>query len=207
MIKISPIKERVSSMKRVAVFCGSSNGVSSVYREQAIALGKELARQKLTLAYGGSCVGLMGALADSMIKEGGTVIGVLPDFLQNKEIAHPNLSELIIVQSMHERKAKMNELADAFITLPGGAGTMEEFFEIFTWAQLGLHDKPCGLLNTNHYYDPVVHLINHMADAGFLQEKFREITIIEENPQALLKAFSTYKPPTIKTFLTAQNQS
>jgi uncharacterized protein (TIGR00730 family) len=146
----------------------------------------------------------MGAVADAMLENGATVIGVLPNFLKNKEIAHLHLSELIVVDSMHERKAKMAELADGFITLPGGAGTMEEFFEIFTWAQLGLHQKPCGILNTNHYYDPLVSLINHMADAEFLQEKYREIAIIDSSPKLLLDRFDTYTPPPIKTFLTVK---
>ncbi|MDR4315237.1 putative lysine decarboxylase [Niallia circulans] len=188
-------------MKRIAVFCGSSTGASPIYMEEAIALGKELARRKLELVYGGSCVGLMGAIADSVVESGGKVIGVLPDFLQEKEIAHPALSELIIVKSMHERKAKMTELADGFITLPGGAGTMEEFFEIFTWAQLGLHKKPLGILNINHYYDPLVGLINHMADAEFLQEQYRSIAIVDVNPKQLLDQFTTYTPPAIKTFI------
>lgn len=188
-------------MKRIAVFCGSSTGASKIYIEEAIALGKELARRDLELVFGGSCIGLMGALADSMVEEGGKVFGVLPDFLQEKEIAHPHLSELIVVKSMHERKAKMTELADGFITLPGGAGTMEEFFEIFTWAQLGLHKKPLGILNINHYYDPLVGLINHMANAEFLQEQYRNIAIIDSNPAQLLDKFSTYTPPGIKTFI------
>ena len=188
-------------MKRIAVFCGSSVGASKIYTEEAIALGKELARREMELVYGGSCIGLMGAIADSMVEAGGKVIGVLPDFLQDKEIAHPDLSELIVVKSMHERKAKMTELADGFITLPGGAGTMEEFFEIFTWAQLGLHKKPLGILNINHYYDPLVNLINHMADAEFLQEQYRTITIIDSDPKQLLDKFSTYTPPGIKTFI------
>lgn len=188
-------------MKRIAVFCGSSDGKSPIYRADAIKLGEELAKRNLELVYGGSCVGLMGAVADAVLQNGGKVVGVLPDFLKHKEIAHPHLTELIIVESMHERKAKMAELADGFITLPGGAGTMEEFFEIFTWAQLGLHQKPCGILNTNHYYDPLILMINHMADGEFLQEKFRGITIMEDNPSKLIDKFYTYEPPTIKTFI------
>lgn len=188
-------------MKRIAVFCGSSAGASPVYTEEAVALGKELARREMELVYGGSCIGLMGAIADSMVESGGKVIGVLPDFLQEKEIAHPALSELIVVKSMHERKAKMTELADGFITLPGGAGTMEEFFEIFTWAQLGLHKKPLGILNINHYYDPLVGLINHMADAEFLQDQYRTITIVDSDPKQLLDKFATYTPHRIKSFI------
>ncbi|HWJ79673.1 MAG TPA: TIGR00730 family Rossman fold protein [Niallia sp.] len=191
-------------MKRITVFCGSSIGASAVYMDEARSLGKELARRELELVYGGSSVGLMGAVADSMLEEGAKVIGVLPNFLKEKEIAHPNLSELILVDSMHERKAKMTELADGFITLPGGAGTMEEFFEIFTWAQLGLHKKPLGILNINHYYDPLVKLVHHMADAEFLQPQYRNIAIVDSDPKSLLDQFYTYEPPSIKTFITAK---
>lgn len=187
-------------MKRIAVFCGSSEGASSIYMEHARLLGKELANRQLELVYGGSCLGLMGAVATSMLEAGGKVIGVLPEFLQAKEIAHPNLTELILVKTMHERKAKMMELADGFITLPGGAGTMEEFFEIFTWTQLGLHKKPIGILNIHHYYDPLVHLIHHMADTAFLQEQYRNIAIVDADPISLLNQFYTYQSPGIKTF-------
>lgn len=189
-------------VKRIAVFCGSSTGSSPIYMDAARELGKELARRKIGLVYGGSSIGLMGSIASAVLENGGAVTGVLPQFLENKEIAYKGLTELITVQSMHERKAKMTELAEGFITLPGGAGTMEEFFEIFTWAQLGLHQKPCGILNTNHYYDPLVNLINHMADAEFLQEKYRSIAIVEENPAVMLDRFHTYQPPSIKTYIT-----
>lgn len=138
-------------MKRLAIFCGSSNGASDVYIEGAKKLGKELAKRNITLVYGGASVGVMGAVANAVLEEGGYVIGVMPSFLEKREISHQNLSELIVVDSMHERKAKMADLADGFIALPGGPGTLEEFFEVFTWAQLGLHRKPCGLLNINHY--------------------------------------------------------
>lgn len=123
-------------------------------------------------------------------------------FSRKKEIAHKNLTELIVVESMHERKAKMAELADGFIALPGGPGTMEEFFEIFTWAQLGLHQKPCGLLNINHYYDPLVALFNHMSDEQFLHEKFRSMALVDVEPNGLFDQFNTYEPPTVKTFIT-----
>lgn len=193
-------------MKRIAVFCGSSTGASEVYGQGAAELGKELAARKLTLVYGGSSVGLMGTVADTVLAEGGEAIGVLPTFLENREIAHKNLSELYIVDSMHERKAKMAELADGFVVLPGGAGTMDEFFEIFTWAQLGLHRKPCGLLNINRYYDPLITLINHMADEQFLQEKFRSMTLSDTTPTGLLDQFQTYEPPAVKTFMTTKQQ-
>ncbi|MFE4896818.1 LOG family protein [Peribacillus butanolivorans] len=189
-------------MKTLAVFCGSSRGASNVYLDAAKKLGKELAKRNITLVYGGACVGIMGAVADSVLEAGGKVIGVMPSFLEKREISHKNLTELIVVDSMHERKAKMAELADGFIALPGGPGTLEEFFEIFTWAQLGLHHKPCGLLNINHYYDPLVALFNHMSDEQFLHEKYRSMALVDVEPNGLLDQFNTYKPPTVKSFIT-----
>ncbi|CAH2715128.1 Putative cytokinin riboside 5'-monophosphate phosphoribohydrolase [Neobacillus rhizosphaerae] len=189
-------------MKKLAVFCGSSNGASDVYIEGAKNLGKELAKRDIALVYGGASVGIMGAVADSVLDEGGHVIGVMPSFLDNREIAHKNLSELIIVDSMHERKAKMADLADGFIALPGGPGTLEEFFEIFTWAQLGLHHKPCGLLNINHYYDPLIALFNHMTEEQFLHEKYRTLALVDNDPKGILDKFNTYEPPTVKTYIT-----
>lgn len=188
-------------MKRLAVFCGSSNGASDIYIEGARKLGKELAKRNIALVYGGASVGIMGAVADSVLEEGGYVIGVMPGFLENKEISHKKLSELIIVNSMHERKAKMADLADGFIALPGGPGTLEEFFEIFTWAQLGLHQKPCGLLNINHYYDPLIALFNHMSNEQFLHEKYRNMAIIDHEPTGILDKFNKYEPPTVKTYM------
>ncbi|MFP8641961.1 TIGR00730 family Rossman fold protein [Priestia aryabhattai] len=189
-------------MKRIAVFCGSSNGASDLYIEGAKALGRELAKRNISLVYGGASVGVMGAVADAVLEAGGHVIGVMPTFLEEREISHKNLSELIVVESMHERKAKMAELVDGFITLPGGPGTLEEFFEIFTWAQLGLHQKPCGLLNINDYYTPLIALFNHMTKEQFLQEKYRSMALVDTEPQGLLDQFSTYQPPSVKTYIT-----
>ncbi|MFP7484308.1 TIGR00730 family Rossman fold protein [Priestia filamentosa] len=189
-------------MKRIAVFCGSSNGATDLYIKEAKKLGEEIARRNISLVYGGASVGVMGAVADSVLKFGGHVIGVMPTFLEEREIAHKNLSELIVVESMHERKAKMAELADGFIALPGGPGTLEEFFEIFTWAQLGLHQKPCGLLNINEYYTPLVSLFNHMTEEQFLQEKYRTMALVDTEPQGLLDQFHTYQPPSVKTYIT-----
>ncbi|MGX1373159.1 TIGR00730 family Rossman fold protein [Bacillus megaterium] len=189
-------------MKRIAVFCGSSNGASDLYIQGAKALGKELAKRNIALVYGGASVGVMGAVADAVLEAGGHVIGVMPTFLEEREISHKNLSELIVVKSMHERKAKMAELVDGFITLPGGPGTLEEFFEIFTWAQLGLHQKPCGLLNINDYYTPLISLFNHMTEEQFLQEKYRSMALVDTEPQGLLDQFNTYQPPSVKTYIT-----
>jgi uncharacterized protein (TIGR00730 family) len=189
-------------LKRIAVFCGSSNGATDLYIKGANKLGEELARRNISLVYGGASVGVMGAVADAVLESGGHVIGVMPAFLEEREIAHKNVSELIVVESMHERKAKMAELADGFIALPGGPGTLEEFFEIFTWAQLGLHQKPCGLLNINEYYTPLVSLFNHMTEEQFLQEKYRAMALVDTEPQGLLDQFNTYQPPSVKTYIT-----
>ncbi|WP_106768886.1 TIGR00730 family Rossman fold protein [Paenibacillus faecalis] len=188
-------------MEKIAVFCGSSIGASEIYRESAIQLGQELARRGITLVYGGASVGIMGILANTVLEEGGEVIGVIPKMLESREISHPHLTELIIVNSMHERKAKMEQLADGFIALPGGPGTLEEFFEIFTWAQLGLHQKPCGLLNINHYYDHLISHFNHMTEEGFLQEKYRAMTLTDTEPAKLIEKFYTYQAPTVKTYI------
>ncbi|KYD08906.1 hypothetical protein B4102_2712 [Heyndrickxia sporothermodurans] len=188
-------------MKKIAVFCGSSNGASNTYIDSAKKLGKELAKRNISLVYGGASVGVMGAVADAVLDQGGQVIGIMPSFLEQREISHKGLSELIVVDSMHERKAKMAELADGFIALPGGPGTLEEFFEIFTWTQLGLHQKPCGLLNINHYFDPLVELFNHMTKEQFLQEKYRTMALVDIEPNQLLEKFKKYEPPTIKTYI------
>ncbi|MFD1174350.1 LOG family protein [Oceanobacillus picturae] len=194
-------------MKSIAIFCGSSNGASDAYIESARRLGKELANRKITLVYGGASVGVMGALADAVLEHGGKVIGIMPAFLEQREISHKRLTELIVVGSMHERKAKMAEIADGFIALPGGPGTLEEFFEIFTWAQLGLHQKPCGLLNINQYFNPLIELFNHMTNEQFLHEKYRSMVIVENEPKRLLEKFDSYEPPTIKTYITDEKQT
>ncbi len=188
-------------MKRLAVFCGSSNGASETYKEGAIQLGKELARRGITLVYGGSSIGIMGIVADTVLEFGGKVIGVIPKMLEEKEISHPNLTELIVVHSMHERKAKMVELSDGFIALPGGMGTLEEFFEVLTWAQLGLHQKPCGILNINHYYDLLISFLDHINEQQFLQDKFRSMVLIDDHPGHLIETFTSYIPPTVKTYI------
>ena len=189
-------------VKSLAVFCGSRIGASDIYIEEAKKFGTELAKRKITLIYGGSSVGIMGAIANSIIEAEGNVIGVIPKFLDQKERSHKNLSELIIVDSMHERKAKMNDLADGFIALPGGPGTLEEFFEIFTWAQLGLHQKPLGLLNINHYFDPLVDLFNHMTNERFMEEKHRSMALVDVDAKGLLDQFIHFTPPIVKTYMT-----
>lgn len=191
-------------MRKIAVFCGSSDGTSIEYKEAAKRLGEELARHNIGLVYGGASVGVMGAVADAVLENGGHVTGIMPRFLEEREISHKSLTELIVVESMHERKAKMAELVDGFIMLPGGPGTLEEFFEIFTWAQLGLHQKPCGFLNVNQYFNPLLTLFDHMVKEGFLQEKYRGMAISTEDIGELLQLFHTYEPPAIKTYITEQ---
>lgn len=191
-------------MRKIAVFCGSSDGISMEYKEAAKRLGEELARHNIGLVYGGASVGVMGAVADAVLENGGHVTGIMPRFLEEREISHKGLTELIVVESMHDRKAKMAELADGFIMLPGGPGTLEEFFEIFTWAQLGLHQKPFGFLNVNRYYDPLLTLFDHMVKEGFLQEKYRGMAISTEDIGEMLQLIHTYEPPAIKTYITEQ---
>ena len=188
-------------MKRITVFCGSRIGESEAYKEGAIALGKELAKRGITLVYGGGSVGLMGVIATTVLKEGGEAIGIIPKFLEEREIAHIHLTELHIVDSMHERKAKMADLADGFIAMPGGPGTLEELVEVFTWAQLGLHEKPIGLLNVNQYYDPLIAFLDHMTNEQFMEERHRHMILVESEPARLLNQFNDYKPPEVKTFL------
>ncbi|PHM39401.1 Rossman fold protein [Xenorhabdus mauleonii] len=187
-------------VKSIAVYCGSSLGASEIYRESAISFAKELVKRDITLVYGGASVGIMGTVADTVLKAGGKVIGVIPALLEEREISHKNLSELHVVETMHQRKSKMIELAEGFVALPGGFGTLEEFSEIFTWSMIGLNSKPCGLLNINEFYDPLIAMIDKMADEQFLQEKYRHMAIIEKDPAMLLDRFNNYTVPSIKTY-------
>ncbi len=181
-------------MKRVCVFCGSNVGLRPVYREAAQAIGAELARRNLGLVYGGGKVGLMGAVSDAALAAGGEVIGVIPDFLEAKEVGHRGLTELRVVRSMHERKAMMAELSDGFIALPGGYGTLEEFGEILAWAQLDLHHKPIGLLNVAGYYSALLRLFDHAVDEQFLSPSLRALVLEESDPARLLDALATHEP-------------
>ncbi|HEY3449307.1 MAG TPA: TIGR00730 family Rossman fold protein [Myxococcales bacterium] len=173
-------------MQRVGVFCGSSDGTSPTYREAGRALGKRLAQEGLAVVYGGGRVGVMGAVAEGALAEGGEVYGVIPEVLQIKERAHPGLTELRLVQTMHERKALMAELSDAFVALPGGMGTLDEFCEIVTWAQLGLHQKPCGLLDVGGYFGPFVAFLDHATSQGFIKPEHRALIQVAAEPEALL---------------------
>jgi uncharacterized protein (TIGR00730 family) len=179
----------------ICVFCGSSAGKDPAYAEAARQLGETLAERNITLVYGGGHVGLMGVVADAALGRGGEVIGVMPKALVDREISHAGLTKLHVVSSMHERKALMSELSEGFIALPGGNGTLEEFFEVLTWAQLGEHDKPCGLLNVAGYYDPLLTVFDNMVDQEFLKRVHRNLVLTETNPQTLLDRFDTYQPP------------
>ena len=184
-------------MKKITVFCGSSFGTEEIYKEQAELLGKTLAKQNIGLVYGGANVGLMGAVADGALSENGTVIGVLPDFLRSKEIAHKGLTELILVESMHERKTKMNDLCDGVIALPGGFGTLEELFEMLTWAQLGLHKKPIAILNINGFYNSLLELLQTMSEKGLLKEANQKMLLVSDDIEDLLNQMKNYIPPTV----------
>lgn len=190
----------MNKIKSIAVYCGSSLGASAIYKEQAIVFAKELVKRNITLIYGGASVGIMGTLADTVLQEGGKVIGVIPTLLEGREISHKNLTELHIVETMHQRKSKMIELADGFVALPGGFGTLEEFSEVFTWSQIGLHQKPLGILNINQFYSPLLMMIDKMADEQFLHEKYRKMAIVEQCPIQLLDKFETYIAPPVKTY-------
>lgn len=182
-------------MRRICVFAGSNPGAREEYRQAATALGRALAARGLELVYGGASVGLMGAVADATLAAGGAARGVLPRGLFRTEVAHAGLTELHQVDSMHERKAMMARLADGFIALPGGYGTFDELFEIVTWAQIGIHEKPVGLLNIAGYFEPLRTLVEHAAREGFVSEQHAAILLCERDPDALLDRFAAYTPP------------
>ena len=184
-------------MKSITVFCGSSFGTEEIYKDQAVLLGQTLAKQNIKLIYGGANVGLMGAVADGVLNAGGEAIGVLPDFLRSKEIAHLGLTELILVESMHERKTKMNDLCEGVIALPGGFGTLEELFEMLTWAQLGLHKKPIAILNINGFYDSLIELTQTMVEKGLLKDVNQKMLLVSDNIDDLLNQMKNYTAPTV----------
>lgn len=189
-------------MKSICVFCGSNQGTNPIYVAAAKALGEELVRQDLSLVYGGASVGLMGAVADAVLKAGGQVFGVIPEMLQLKELAHTRLTKLYVVASMHERKQMMFDLSDGFITLPGGLGSLEEICEVLTWAQLGLHKKPCGFLNINQFYSPLISHFERAVQEGMMKEQHREMILLDSAPAALIQKLRTYQAPDIEKLLT-----
>lgn len=194
----------MSVIHSLCVYCGSSAGRRSDYGQAADLLAQTLVSRNIRLIYGGASIGIMGRVADQVLQLGGEVVGVIPDALAHKEIIHPNLTQLYITQSMHERKMRMAELADGFIALPGGIGTLEELFEIWTWAQLGFHQKPCGLLNIAGYYDALLEFLDHVATEQFVKPQDRQMLIVETDPIALLNKYAHYQPPPVKAWLSKE---
>jgi uncharacterized protein (TIGR00730 family) len=187
-------------MKRVCVYCGSSPGCNRAYMEAARNLGSCLAGNRLELVYGGAEVGLMGEVANTVMQAGGRVIGIIPESFAQK-VSHRGLTELHIVTSMHERKQMMADLSDAFIALPGGLGTLEEIAELLTWAQLGLHQKPCGLLNISGYFDPLLSFLDHAVSEGFIGQEHREMLLVSQEPEDLLERFRSYIAPKVEKWI------
>ena len=188
-------------MRRICVFCGSQVGGQPLYAAAATAVGTLLALRGIGLVYGGGKVGLMGVLADAALAAGGEVIGVIPERLMNRELGHGGVTDLRVVDSMHERKAMMSDLSDAFIALPGGYGTFEEFFEVVTWMQLGIHAKPCGLLNVGGYYDMLLALLDHAAGESFIRPQHRGLVLVDTEPAMLLQQLLDYRTPQIEKWL------
>jgi uncharacterized protein (TIGR00730 family) len=186
----------VPELSSICVFCGSNAGARPAYVETAEAVGRGLAQRGVRLVYGGSKVGMMGALADAARFAGGDVVGVMPQAMVDREIAHTGLDDLRIVGSMHERKALMAELSDAFIALPGGVGTLEELFEVYTWAQLGIHDKPLGLLDVAGYYRPLIAFLDHSVQERFVRASTRSLLAVDDDLDGLLAALEAWRPPT-----------
>ena len=189
-------------MKRICVYCGSKAGVNPMYREAATAMGEALVRRELGLVFGGGRIGLMGAVADAVMSAGGEAIGVIPEALMAVEVGHAGLTELRVVGSMHERKAAMAELADGFIAMPGGFGTLEEFFEMTTWSQLGLNTKPLGLLNTDDYYSALLSFVEHTVKEGFVRPGHRDLILADEDPDRLIDTMLARPPYTETRILT-----
>ena len=190
-------------MKRICVYCGANRGRDPAFAVAARAMGEALARRGIELVTGGGRVGLMGVIADATLEAGGRVTGVIPQALMNKELGHAGLSELIVTASMHERKAKMAELSDGFVAMPGGLGTYEELFEIWTWAQLGWHHKPCGLLNAAGFYDKLVAFLDGASEAQFLKTEHRAMLVVDADPDRLLDRFAAYTPPVVTKWIGA----
>jgi hypothetical protein len=188
-------------LKRLCVFCGSSPGARKDYADAADRLGRLLARRGLGLVYGGASIGLMGTVADAVLAEGGNVIGVIPRALVKKEVVHEGIPDLRVVDSMHERKALMAQLADGFVALPGGLGTLEEFCEILTWAQLGIHQKPAGLLDVGGYFQPLLSFLDHIVYERFMRPEHRAMVLVEEEPEQLIAAIQRHRPAEQKKWL------
>ncbi len=188
-------------MKRIAVFCGSRRGEDPEFARTADALGVEIVRRGIELVFGGGNVGLMGVVADAVLASGGRAVGVIPKGLLDREVGHRGLTELIVVKTMHERKATIARMSEGFVALPGGIGTFEEILEIWTWAQLGMHAKPIGILNVHGYYDKLVAFLDHAVDQGFFARTTRDMLIVEEDPATLLDSFVAYQGPSVRQWI------
>jgi len=192
-------------LKSICVFCGSSVGTEDSYRDAAHELGRAIAESGRRLVYGGGNIGLMGVTADAVLAGGGEVIGIIPQNLMDREVGHRGISELRVVDSMHQRKQLMSDLSDGFVILPGGLGTLEEFFEVWTWGQLGLHRKPYGILNTNGYYDSLLRFLDHAVESGFVRPAHRELLIVEEEPMELLRRLDSHIVPSFPKIVEPAN--
>jgi len=190
-------------IRSLCVFCGSNSGNDPGYANAARDFGTLLAKSDIALVYGGGHVGLMGIVADAVLAGGGKAIGVIPRMLWDREVGHRNLTELHIVETMHERKAMMASLSDAFVALPGGLGTLEEIFEVWTWAQLGIHRKPLGFLDANGFYAPLLSFLDRAADAGFVRAQHRSMAIVDADPESLLRRLSEYASPVVEKWISA----
>ncbi|MFT5208403.1 MAG: hypothetical protein ACI9CE_000117 [Flavobacterium sp.] len=188
-------------MNKICVYCGSSSGKSPEYLEYASVLAGAFVARNIGLVYGGANVGIMGELANTVLEGGGDVIGVIPQSLVDKEVSHQGLTELKVVDTMHERKAIMAEISDGFIALPGGLGTLEELFEVLTWSQLGFHKKPCGILNINHFYEKLSLFLDHAVDEEFIKPIHREMLLVEDEPEVLLAAMENYRAPAVDKWI------
>ncbi len=188
-------------MENICVYCGSSSGKRFEYIESARALAYELVKNEIGLVYGGASIGIMGEIADTVLAGGGEVIGVIPQALVDKEVSHSGLTELHVVESMHERKKIMVDISDGFIALPGGLGTIEELFEVLTWSQLGFHKKPCALLNVEGYYDNLSLFLSHAVEEQFIKHIHHEMLLVEKNPEKLLRSMSAYQPPEVDKWI------
>lgn len=191
----------MNKLEKICVFCGSSEGNDMTIIEAGRQLGKTFAERDITLVYGAGKIGIMGIIAESALANNGKVVGIIPNFLKLKEVVHLGLTELISTENMHERKLKMQEASDAFIALPGGMGTLEELFEIITWLQLGLHQKPIGLLNVNGFYDPLIHMLETMVRKGFLSMDNYELLLIDTHLERLLDKMHEFKRPDVPKWL------
>ena len=188
-------------MQNICVYCGSNPGNSPAFLKSAKSLARALTKRGLGLVYGGASVGIMGAIADEVLDGGGAVTGIIPHALAKKELAHEGLTELVVVNSMHERKAMMAEKSSGFIALPGGLGTLEEIFEVLTWAQLGFHNKPCGLLNVEGYYDYLCRFLDHSVAQGFVGEAHQRMLLVDAEPDSMLDRMAGYEPPVVNKWI------